>query len=53
MKTRLLRIASSDKVIELSQSNSRFEVALNETLNVQQIKGTLCSLCRFQMCSST
>jgi hypothetical protein len=39
MKTRLLRIASSDKVPELSQSNSRFEVSLNETLNVQKIKG--------------
>jgi hypothetical protein len=39
METRLLRIASSDKVPELSESNSRFTVSLNKTLNVQQIKG--------------
>jgi hypothetical protein len=39
MKSRLLRIASSDQVSELSQSNSRFTVSLNETLDVQQIKG--------------
>jgi hypothetical protein len=39
MKTRLLRIASSDQVPELSENNSRFTVSLNETLNVQQIKG--------------
>jgi hypothetical protein len=39
MKTRLLRIASSDQVSELSLNNSRFTVSLNETLNVQQIKG--------------
>ena len=39
MPTRLLRIASSDKVEDLSESNSKFTVSLNETLNVQQIKG--------------
>jgi hypothetical protein len=39
MKTRLLRIASSDKVEALSESNSKYTVSLNETLNVQQIKG--------------
>jgi hypothetical protein len=37
--TRLLRIASSDKVDALSESNSKFTVSLNETLNVQQVKG--------------
>ena len=37
--TRLLRIASSDQVEDLSESNSNFTVSLNETLNVQQIKG--------------
>jgi hypothetical protein len=39
MKTRLLRIASSDQVPELSDNNSRFTVSLNETLDVQKIKG--------------
>jgi hypothetical protein len=39
MPTRLLRIASSDKVEALSESTSKFTVSLNETLNVQQIKG--------------
>jgi hypothetical protein len=39
MKTRLLRIASSDQVVDLSGSNSKFTVSLNETLDVQQIKG--------------
>jgi hypothetical protein len=39
MKTRILRIASSDQVPELSENNSRFTVSLNETLNVQKIKG--------------
>ena len=38
-RTRLLRIASSDQVKSLSDSNSRFTVALNETLNIQEIKG--------------
>jgi hypothetical protein len=35
----LLRIASSDRVEALSDSNSKFTVSLNETLNVQQIRG--------------
>ena len=38
-RTRLLRIASSDQVESLSDSKSRFTVALNETLNIQEIKG--------------
>jgi hypothetical protein len=38
MPSRLLRIASSDKVVSLSESNSRFTVSLNNSPDVQRIK---------------
>ena len=37
-RSRLLRIASSDQVPELSQSNSRFTISMNDTLDTQDVK---------------